>query len=397
MPNIKRNQLSTLQVKNAKPGVYTDGGGLTLRVKPSGRRTWVLRLTDKGKLRNLGLGAYPGVSLKAAREQADELRRAARRGEDPADHLRAQRAIPRIEETAIPTFAQAAERVIALRAPTWSSARHATQWRESLRRYVLPVLGDRAVDEIETAHVLSILEPIWTSKAETAGRVRQRMATIFDYCVAAGWVDLNPCNGAIKAALPRRTRERRHHPALPYAQVADALGAIRETAGHETTKLGLEFLILTAARAGEVRHATWDQIDLDDPVWAVPAENMKMRRPHRVPLSRQALAILEAARERTSGTDNLIFPSNRKKGQPFSNMAFSMLLRRAGYGHVTTHGFRASFRTWTLEQTDAPWAVAEAALAHNLGGGEVMAYARSDLFERRRELMEQWCSFVADT
>ena len=300
MLNVKRNQLSTLQVKNAKPGVYTDGGGLTLRVKPSGRRTWVLRLTDKGKLRNLGLGAYPGVS-KAAREQADELRRAARR------------AAPRIEETAIPTFAQAAERVIALRAPTWSSARHATHWRESLRLYALPVLGDRAVDEIETADVLSILEPIWTSKAETAGRVRQRMATIFDYCVAAGWVDLNPCNGAVKAALPRRTRERRHHPALPYAEVADALAAIREAAGHESTKLALEFLILTAARAGEVRHATWEQIDLDAAVWTVPAENMKMRRPHRVPLSRQALAILEAARRRTSEKDGLIFPSNRKK------------------------------------------------------------------------------------
>ena len=396
MPNVKRNQISTLQVKNAKPGVYTDGGGLTLRVKPSGRRTWVLRLTVKGKLRNFGLGAYPGVSLKAAREQADELRRAARRGEDPADQLKAQRTAPRMEETSIPTFAQAAERVIALRAPTWSSTRHATQWRESLRLYALPVLGDRPVDEIQTADVLSILEPIWTAKAETAGRVRQRMATIFDYCVATGWVDLNPCNGAVKAALPRRMRNRRHHPALPYAEVADALGAIRETAGHESTKLALEFLIQTAARAGEVRHATWGHMDLNAAVWTVPAEHMKMRRPHRVPLSRRALAVLEAAQQRTGGKD-LIFPSNRKKGQPFSNMAFAMLLRRAGYGHVTTHGFRASFRTWTLEQTDAPWAVAEAALAHNLGGGEVMAYVRSDLFERRRELMEQWCSFVADT
>ena len=393
LPNVKRNQLSTLQVRNAKPGAYTDGGGLTLRVKPSGGKSWVLRVTVDGKRRNIGLGAYPGVSLKAAREQADDLRKAASRGEDLTNRLEAQRTV-RHDAPGVPTFSDAAERVIALRAPTWSSARHATQWQESLRLHALPVLGDRPVDEIETADVLAILEPIWTSKAETASRVRQRMATIFDYCVAAGWVDLNPCNGAVKAALPRRARQRRHHPALPYAEVADALDAMRETPGHETTRLAMEFLILTAARAGEVRHATWDMIDMESAVWTVPAEYMKMRRPHRVPLSRQALAVLRAAGKLTDGT-GLLFPSNRKKGRPFSNMAFAMLLRRAGYGHVTTHGFRASFRTWTLEQTDAPWAVAETALAHNLGGGEVMAYARSDLFQRRRELMEQWGSFIA--
>ena len=191
MANVKRNQLSTLQVKNAKPGHYTDGGGLVLRVKPSGQKGWVLRLTVDGKRRMLGLGAYPGVSLRDAREQAAELRRAAGRGEDPAGYLEARRqGVP--VKNAIPSFAEVAERVINLRAPTWSSARHATQWRESLRLYALPSLGDRPVDDIETADVLSILEPIWTSKAETAGRVRQRMATIFDYCVAAGWVDMNP-------------------------------------------------------------------------------------------------------------------------------------------------------------------------------------------------------------
>ena len=395
MSNVKRNQLSTLQVKNAQPGFHTDGGGLMIRVKPSGSKSWVVRLTLDGKRRMMGLGAYPGVSLREAREQAGELRRAVRRGEDPADYLKARRSDPRVVATAIPTFAQAAERVIELRAPNWSNARHASQWRESLRRYALPVVGDRPVDEIETVDVLSILEPIWTSKAETAGRVRQRMATILDYCVAAGWTDQNPCNGAVKAALPRRKRQRRHHPALPYGEVAVGLVAFREAVGHEDTKLALEFLILTAARSGEVRHATWEQIDLDAAVWTVPAENMKMRRPHRVPLSRQSLAILKTARRRTGGK-GLIFPSNRKKGQPFSSMAFAMLLRRAGYGHVTTHGFRASFRTWTLEQTDAPWAVAEAALAHNLGGGEVMAYARSTMFKRRITLMEQWGNFISD-
>ena len=263
MPNVKRNQLSTLQVKNAQPGFHTDGRGLMLRVKPSGRKSWVLRLTLNGKRRMIGLGAYPRVSLRDAREQAVEIRRAARRGEDPADYLKAHRPAAQTEEAAIPTFAEAAERVIALRAPTWSSARHATQWQESLRLYALPVLGDRLVDEIETADVLSILEPIWTSKAETAGRVQQRMATIFDYCVAAGWLDQNPCNGAVKAALPRRTRQppTPSRPALRRDCRSTGSRFVRLPATR-STKLALEFLILTAARAGEVRHATWDMIDL---------------------------------------------------------------------------------------------------------------------------------------
>lgn len=255
------------------------------------------------------------------------------------------------------------------------------------------MLGKKPVDAIDTADVLSVLMPIWNSKPETAGRVRQRMATVFDFAIAAGWREHNPCNGALNAALPRRPRERLHHPALPYSEVAEALDAIRRAPGHETCSDALTFLVLTAARTGEVRQATWDEIDLDARVWTVPAAHMKMRKIHRVPLSSGAVAVLERARERTKGR-GLVFPSNRKAGQPLSNMALTMLLRRAGYDHITTHGFRSSFRDWTLEQTDAPWAVAEAALAHNLGGGEVMAYARSDLFERRRALMQHWADYI---
>ena len=390
MANVKRNQLSTLQVKNlSAPGTYTDGGGLMLRVHPAGGKNWVLRLTVDGKRRNFGLGGYPDVSLKAAREQAEDMRQLARDGVDPAAHIEAAR----VKKAAIPTFGQAAETVIELRAPTWSSRRHATQWRESLRLHALPVLGKKLVDAIDTADVLSVLMPIWNSKPETAGRVRQRMATVFDFAIAAGWREHNPCNGALNAALPRRPRERLHHPALPYSEVAEALDAIRRAPGHETCADALTFLVLTAARTGEVRQATWDEIDLDARVWTVPAAHMKMRKIHRVPLSSGAVAVLERARERTKGR-GLVFPSNRKAGQPLSNMALTMLLRRAGYDHITTHGFRSSFRDWTLEQTDAPWAVAEAALAHNLGGGEVMAYARSDLFERRRALMQHWADYI---
>ena len=389
MANIIHNRLTNQQVRTLKPGVYTDGGGLTLRVHESGNRNWVLRLTVRGKRRNFGLGGYPDVSLKDARAQAAMMRQIVRRGEDPGQWRQ-------VEEPAVPTFAEAAERVIELRAPTWSSKRHATQWRESLRLHAFPRFADRPVDAISTADVLSILEPIWNTKTETAGRVRQRMTVIFDFAIAAGWRRDNPCNGALKAALPRRTRERSHHPALPYDEMGDALAAIRKAAGHANPKLGLEYLILTAARAGEVRQATWDEIDFAARAWTVPASHMKMRKRHRVPLSEGAILVLEKAQEGTGG-EGLLFPSNRKPGRPLSNMAFEMLLRRAGYGHVTVHGFRASFRTWALEQTDAPWAVAEAALAHNLGGGEVMAYTRSDLFERRRALMEEWFTLVAET
>ncbi len=389
MANIKRNQLSPLKLQNLREaGTYVDGAGLMFRVRPGGGKSWIMRLTVGGKRRNFGMGGYPAVGLKDAREKAAELREWVEDGGDPADYLEAQRA----ERAATPTFGEAAEKVIALRAPTWTSPRHATQWRESLRLHAMPRLGPKPVDAITTADVLSILTPIWNSKPETAGRVKQRMAVVFDFAIAAGWRTDNPCNGALKAALPQRSRQRRHHPALPYVKVGAALDAVRNTAGRESTRLGLEFLILTAARAGEVRQATWDEVDFDSCVWTVPEGHMKARRPHRVPLSTAAVDVLKQAHERS--WRGLVFPSSRPVGQPLSNMAFTMLLRRAGYDHVTTHGFRASFRTWALEQTDTPWAVAEAALAHNLGGGEVMAYARSDLFERRRALMQEWADYV---
>ena len=393
MPNVKRNQLSTLQVKHlSAPGTYIDGGGLMLRVQPAGGKNWVLRLTVGGKRRNFGLGGYPAVSLKEAREKADELRELAREDIDPGDHIRRRRA----EKATIPTFGEAAESVIELRAPTWSDTSHARRWRASIRLHVPIALRNRPVASVTTADVLEVLKPIWNDKREMATRVRQRMTTIFDFAIAAGWRSDNPCNGALNAALPRRRRQRRHYPALPYAEVARALDVIHATGGHEIVKAALTFAVLTAARTGEVLRATWDEIDLDEAVWTIPSARMKMRRDHRVPLSTAALEVLEQVLERTEGS-GLVFPSNRRKGQALSDMVLLMLLRRAGYGGVTVHGFRASFRTWALEQTDTPWAVAEAALAHNLGDSTVMAYARSDLFDRRRELMQQWADYLDAT
>ncbi len=386
MANVKRNQLSTLKVKNLSvPGTYTDGHGLTLRVHPSGGRNWVLRLTVDGKRRNFGLGGYPDVSLREARLAAEEIRQRVRRGEDPAQQV--------IDRPRIPTLAEVTDSVIEMRAPTWTSERHATQWRESLRLHALPALGKMRIDAVSVSDVLGVLMPIWASKPETAGRIRQRLSVIFDFAIAAGWRLDNPCSGALKAALPRRPRQKRHHAALPYTEVPQAIDAIRNSTAHRVTKAALEFLIVTASRAGEVRGVLWDEIDLKARTWTVPAERMKMRREHRVPLSDRAMAILDQARERTGGA-GLVFESNRKAGHPLTNTSFYLVLRRVGYGHVTTHGFRSSFRDWTLEQTSFPWAVCEAALAHAYGGAEVMAYARSDLFERRRALMQDWAKFV---
>ena len=389
MGKVTRNQLSPRKAQAiSEPGTYTDGAGLTLRVHESGGKNWVLRLTYGGKRRQYGLGGFPAVSVKQARGKAAEMREAAYDGISPALYLQQKRGV-----SDVPTFKEATEKVIELRTPTWTSQRYATKWRESLENHAFPSIGRMQIDSIEVPNVLAVLTPIWTAKAEMAGRVRQRMATVFDYAIAAGWRKDNPCNGVLKAALPSRKRERRHHPALPYPEIAETVDSVRELDARPATKLALEFLILTAARPGEVRQATWDEIDLDAKVWNVPAEHMKMRKPHRVPLSTAAIEVLEKAGD-LFGQRGLLFPSPRNKGKPLSDMAFLMLLRRNGHEDITPHGFRATFRTWTLEQTDTPWAVAEAALAHSLGGGEVVPYIRSDLFEKRRVLMDAWGDYV---
>ena len=385
MANVKRNQLSTLKVKNiSTPGAYVDGGGLELRAHKSGGKNWVLRLTIGGERRNFGLGGYPGVSLKEARAEAEETRHRVRRGLDPMTVV--------LERPTVPTLAEVSESVIELRAPTWTSPGHESQWRESLRIHVIPRLGNRPVDTIAPADVIAVLLPIWTALPETARRVRQRLGVIFDFSIAAGHRTDNPA-AAVKAALPRDRRRKRHHASLPYREVTDAIDAIRNSAGRNATKLAMEFLILTACRTSEVLGATWDEIDLDSATWTIPAHRMKMRLEHRVPLSTGALEVLEQARKRTGGK-GLVFPSDRKLGRALSHPALLKLLKRAGYGHVTSHGFRSSFRNWTLEQTDASWAVCETALAHKLGGDEVVAYARSDLFERRMDLMQDWSDYA---
>ena len=351
----------------------------------------MLRATIDGKQRNVGLGGYPAVSLAEARQATQDTQQAIRDGSDPVAEREAAKAAARAK-AATPTFREVAEQVIALRAPTWTSQRHAKQWTESLTLHAFPVIGNKRVDTITTSDILDVLEPLWLAKPETGSRMKQRVKVVFDYALARGWASSNPSNGALDAALTRRPRLQAHHSALPYRGVPAAVAAIRGSNARPATRLGFEFLVLTAARAGEVVGADWGEVDLDNRTWTVPASRMKARREHRVPLSDRAVELLEEARKRFGG-DGLLFPSNRRQGA-LSNESFRMTLNRLGIDAVP-HGFRSSFRDWLGECTSASWAIAEACLAHAASERASLGYHRTDYLEQRRGLMEQWGAFCA--
>ena len=379
-------RLSATFVRLVKePGRYGDGFGshglsLLVREGSSGlRKTWAQRLRIGGRPVNVGLGSYPIVTLAEAREAALENARAVHRGEDP-----------RVQAAVVPTFAEAVERVIALHAPTFRSARTAQIFESVLRDYAIPRFGKKLVSEVTTADVLAVLTPIWTEKRETARRVRQRIGTVMRWAVAEGHREDNPAGEAIRAALPQNGGKAQHQRSLPHAEVAGALAKVRGSQAWPGTQLAFEFLLMTAARSGEVRFATWTEIDLEARTWTVPADRTKTGTEHRVPLSDAALAVLERARE-LDGT-GLIFPSPR--GRVLSDNTLSKLLRELEV-KGTPHGFRSSFRDWAAEATDADHAVMEISLGHAVGSQVERAYARSDLFARRRALMNQWAAYLA--
>ena len=363
-------------------GRYADGNGLYLHVDPSGARRWVQKLVIRGKVRVLGLGGYSLVSLADAREQALANRKLARSGGDPLAAKRRPRGVP--------TFEEATAAVVKQKRSGWRNPKHATDWPTSLRMYAFPLIGDNLVSEITSADLLQILSPIWHDKPETARRVRQRIGTVMKWAVAMQHRPDNPAGAALGEALGRQRAPVVHMPALPHGEVASAVAAVRASPAWAGAKLAFEFLVLTAARSGEVRLATWDEIRLDAAVWAVPAARMKAERDHRVPLSRRAVEVLRAARRLGDGT-GLAFPSQRGKALP--DRALSQLLRKLGIGAVP-HGFRSSFRDWASERTNHPRAVVEAALAHVVQNQTEAAYARSDLFERRRQLMDDWMQYL---
>ena len=364
------------------PGRYFDGHGLYLLVEPSGAKRWKQRLAVHGKRRELGLGGYPLVTLAMAREAALANRRAVHAGGDPLAEKRRARGVP--------TFTEAARKVFELRRDGWRNAKHAGQWITTLEQFVFPRFGARGVDEITTEDVIAVLSPIWHSKPTTAKRVRQRIGAVLTWAVAQGLRPDNPAD-AVKAVLPKQNGAGEAHRALPYIEVADAIAAVRACGAAPVLKLAFEYLVLTAARAGEVRLATWDEIDMDAATWTVPGERMKAGREHRVPLSDRALAVLDEARALRSKRGDLVFPS--RGGRPLTERGFVQALSRLGID-ATAHGFRASFRVWAQECTNIPREVCEAALAHTLKDKSEAAYARSDLFSKRRDLMERWTLYL---
>ena len=367
-----------------KPGRYGDGDTLFLNVSRGRTKSWVQRVTIDGKRRDIGLGAYPVVSLAKARRRAFENRVAIADGRDP---------LAEKHKAAVPTFRQAAERTFEANKPRWRNDRHAAGWWQTLERYVMPRLGNMRVNRIGREDVLAVLTPIWGTRMETARRIRQRIRTILGWALAHGFVEHNVVE-AIAGALPAMPTVQEHHRALPYREVKDALATVEASQASLAVKLCFRFTVLTAARSGEAREAVWSEIDFDAREWRIPGTRMKSGTEHRVPLADAALAVLEQAR--ALKTDSaLIFPSPLKPGRPLSNMTMTKLLRDVKLAdRATVHGFRSAFRTWASEQTNTAHAVMEMALAHAVGSSVERSYARSDLFAKRRALMQRWADYV---
>jgi integrase len=394
------SRLTALKVERARiRGMYADGGGLYLRVTPDGTKNWVYRYMLDGRPRWMGLGPLALYSLQEARAKALDARKLRHEGIDPIDTRRAHRAKVRIDAAKVITFKQCAENYIKAHRAGWRNGKHAGQWSATLKTYAEPSIGLLPVQNVDTALVLKVLEPIWTEKPETASRLRQRMEKILDFAKVRGYRDgENPARwrGHLDKLLPAPSRIRsvEHHAALPYAQLPAFL---RHLAEHEAVAArALEFAILTAARTGEVIGARWREIDLKGKVWTIQAGRMKAGREHRVPLSDRAIAILGAMKPVSTAADidqQIVFGGG-KPGRPLSNMAFLMLLRRMKRDDLTVHGFRSSFRDWCAERTNFPSEVAEMALAHAVGDKVEAAYRRGDLFEKRRRLMGAWAEFL---
>ena len=380
-------RLSAAKVKAIKkPGMHGDGNGLYLRVTRSESRSWMQRIVIHGRRRDLGLGGYPAIGLAEARALALANKTLVTAGRDQlAERHRAN----------VPTFREAAKKVYEANLPRWRNGKHTVNWWGSLERHAFPIIGDMPVDRIGREDALRILTPIWHVRMETARRVRQRMRTILKWTMAHGYVENNVAGETIDGALPPMPRVKNHFRAMPYGEVHDVIEAVRRSKASLASKWCLEFLILTAARSGEARGACWSEINMDTATWTVPAERMKAKVEHRVPLSPRVVAILAEAKSIHHLGSDLIFSSPVRPGKPMSDMTLTKLLRDLEFADRTTvHGFRSSFRDWAGECTNAPHAVMELCLAHAVGSAVEAAYARSTLLEKRRALMEQWAAYL---
>ena len=385
-----RQALTARAVQTARPGNrarrIADGGGLYLFVGPSGSKSWVLRTVVKGRRCDLGLGSTTLVPLAEAREQAVRLRKIARAGGDPLAERRHER-------RPVPTFEAAARQVHAAHAPAFKSLKHRKQWLSSLTPMFLAI-GAKRVDDVTTGDILTAISPHWLARPATSRRVFQRLRVIFEWCKAQGYyIGDNPTDGITKV-LPKHRRSPTHYPALPYPGLPAFLEDLRRVNVSESAKLAFEFMILCATRTSETLHATWDEIDLHTETWSIPGHRMKAGVDHRVPLAPRCLGIL--TRVKAAGSGAFVFPG-RTADTPPSTMTFWTTLRRLSRPDITPHGFRSTFRDWAAEQTNAPRAVCEAALAHALRDKTEAAYHRTDLFDRRRELMIAWAAFATGT
>ena len=365
-----------------RPGVYGDEHGLRLRVMPTGSKQWIWRGTVNGRRRDIGLGGYPYTTLADARGLAYDYRKLARTGGDP-ETLR--------QRARIPTFSEAADAVVAVRRKGWKSGgRQEAIWRRTVEQYAMPCFGRRRIDQVTTADVMAVLLPEWYTKNETMKRLRQYLGAVFQWAVAHGYRQDNPAGDAIGMVLPKGNRVVKHFRALPHGEVAAALETVQETDAHWATKAAFSFLVHCAARSGEVRSAEWTEIDTDAALWIIPASRTKTRREHRAPLTESTLAMLDEARGKADRS-GLIFPS--ATGRTMSDSTLSKLVRENGIG-APPHGFRSSFRDWCGD-TGVAREVAEACLAHVVANAVEAAYARSDLLDRRRKVMEGWSQYLA--
>lgn len=409
------NKLSALNVSRFKTkGIYSDGGGLCLRITASGGKFWVFRFMLNGQAREMGLGALHAISLSDARLKATECRRLLAEGKDPISSRDAVKAQAKLSAAKEKTFKECAEAYIESHKASWRNAKHAQQWTRTLETYAYPVLGNLHVQDIDVALVIKVLEPIWLKKAETASRLRGRIEVVLDWAGAREYrTGDNPARwrGHMENLLPKRSKIKRtkHHPALPYEQIGAFMKALKDREGMAAKALA--FTILTGGRTNEALKATWDEMDLDNRIWNLPAVRTKADRDHRVALSCDAVRLLQDVRQEQKDASvpnaKYIFcgPSNKH----LSNMAMLTVIRRMnGEGTapkwidprqdgkpIVTHGFRSTFRDWAAEQTNFPREIAESALAHISGDSVELSYRRTDFFEKRRQMMEAWAQYCA--